>query len=147
MADVAVQHSVAAAYEPSLFRHLLQENRDVAVPTLRFAYLWSSVIRLQLWANLNPKLADSVSLWQHHQRDFYDRVPSDQFVDHGAGGTRVGLRKDKSGALVAIGDHGLRHGICHFARPRVEPSNHGRSNPPRVSCGSGGRNQQGISRR
>jgi len=84
MSDVAVQHGIAGAYEPSLFgtyskrlgcgcfcSPILLPSERCCLPKLR--------------TNLDSRLAHTVRQGEHHQRNHHDGLPALQFFDHGAG--------------------------------------------------------------
>src|SRR5579864_251028 len=64
--------------------HLLEKNRDVAVPAFRFPHLWRAAVRLQLWAYLESELAHAVRQGQHHQCHDHDGLPALELPHHGA---------------------------------------------------------------
>src|SRR5689334_21199974 len=89
-------------------RHLLQEDRNVAVPALRFADLRRPAVGIYLPPRLDAELAYAVPPRQFHQRDCYDRVSAHQFFDDGGGGASRGRRPFAGAALVHHCDHDLR---------------------------------------
>ena len=89
MAEATLPHDMPARLRTVAVWHLLEEDRDVAVPAVGLADVRRSALRVQLRTHLHAELADAVSFREHRQRHHYDRVPADQFAHHGAGGARV----------------------------------------------------------
>ena len=88
MSDVAVHHHECdgRCLRAVAVRHLFEEDRDVAVPALRFADLRSPALRLHLRAHFHAELAYAVPFREHPERDLHDGVPAHQFADHGVCG-------------------------------------------------------------
>src|SRR5207244_1992507 len=104
---------------------IFEEDRDVVVSALRLTDVRSAAVCLSLWAHLDSELAYAVPFRKHSQRNPDDGVPADQLFNHGAGGSRCGVWQCQGAALVASGDDGMRHGVRHPPRARMEQADRG----------------------